>query len=114
MVLTRILLVFSTIYYFADRNTALFKENFMISKELLNILCCPETKQDIVPVEGDCIDAINKKIKEGTVKNRGGEVIREPIDGGLLRSDRQYLYPIREDIPIMLIDEAIPFKDFDV
>jgi uncharacterized protein YbaR (Trm112 family) len=25
-----------------------------------------------------------------------------------VRQDGQYLYPIRDDIPIMLIDEAIP------
>jgi uncharacterized protein YbaR (Trm112 family) len=25
-----------------------------------------------------------------------------------MRQDGQYLYPIRDDIPIMLIDEAIP------
>ena len=85
----------------------------MISKELLDILCCPETKQDITLIQGSVIVALNKKIKEGTVKNRGGEIVSEPVDAGLLREDRQYLYPIREDIPVMLINEAIPFKDFD-
>ena len=84
----------------------------MISKELLDILCCPETKQDVSLVEGDVITFINLKIKEGSVKNRSGEVVREPIGAGLLREDRKYMYPVREDIPVMLIDEAIPFEDF--
>ncbi len=84
----------------------------MVDKELLDILCCPETKQDVALVEGDVIKRINAKIKEGTLKNRGGEVIKEAIDSGLLRQDKKYLYPIREDIPIMLIDEAIPFEEF--
>ncbi|MBD3390769.1 MAG: hypothetical protein GF418_01930 [Chitinivibrionales bacterium] len=85
----------------------------MIDKELLDILCCPETKQDIHYVEGGPIDAINRKIKEGTLKNRGGDEVKEPIDAGLLRQDRKFLYPIRQDIPIMLIDEGIPFEEFD-
>ena len=42
--------------------------------------------------------------------NRGGEAVKEHLDGGLVREDRKFLYPIREDIPIMLIDEAIPFE----
>jgi len=84
----------------------------MVDKELLDILCCPETKQDVALVEGDMISKINAKIKAGSLKNRGGEIIKDEIDAGLLREDRKYIYPIREDIPIMLIDEAIPFEEF--
>ena len=85
----------------------------MINKELLDILCCPETKQDIEYIEGDVIKKINAEIKSGTLKNRGDEIVKEPIDAGLLREDRKFIYPIREDIPIMLIDEGIPFEPFD-
>jgi uncharacterized protein YbaR (Trm112 family) len=84
----------------------------MVDKELLDILCCPETKQDVTLVEGDVIKKINAKIKQGSLKNRGGEVVKEEIDAGLVREDKKYIYPIREDIPIMLIDEAIPFEEF--
>ncbi|MFP4164852.1 MAG: Trm112 family protein [Chitinispirillaceae bacterium] len=83
----------------------------MVDKELLDILCCPETKQDLTLIEGEEIKKINARIKNGEVKNRSGEVIKEPIDAGLLREDRKYLYPIREDIPVMLIDEAIPYEN---
>ena len=85
----------------------------MINKELLDILCCPETKQDIEYIEGEVITKINGEIENGSVNNRGNETVKEPIDAGLLREDRKYIYPIREDIPIMLIDEAIPFDRFD-
>jgi len=36
------------------------------------------------------------------------ERVKDPLDGGLLRSDKQVAYPIREMIPIMLIEEGIP------
>jgi uncharacterized protein YbaR (Trm112 family) len=84
----------------------------MVDKELLDILCCPETKQDLSLADQKTIDLINKQIQAGNVKNRGGEAVKDPIDAGLVRKDRKFLYPIREDIPIMLIDEAIPYESF--
>jgi len=85
----------------------------MIDKELLDILCCPETKQDVQLIDNATISAINSKIKDGTLKNRSGETVKDDIDGGLVREDKKYFYPIREDIPIMLIDESIAFEEFN-
>lgn len=51
----------------------------MISKELLDILCCPETKADLV-LDGDTLVSIDKKTRRR--------------------------YKIENDIPIMLIDES--------
>ena len=85
----------------------------IIDPQLLEILCCPETKQPVALVEDEVIDRVNAGIQARTVKNRGGKTVEEKIDGGLLREDRKYLYPIRESIPIMLEDEAIPFEELD-
>ena len=82
----------------------------MIDQELLDILACPETKEGVSLADQSLIDKINDKIKAGEIKNRGGEDVTESIDGGLLREDGKYLYPIRDEIPIMLIDEAIPVE----
>jgi uncharacterized protein YbaR (Trm112 family) len=85
----------------------------MIDRELLEILCCPETKQPVALVEAEVVDRVNAAIAARTVKNRSGKTVEEKIDGGLLREDRKYLYPIRDSIPIMLEDEAIPFEELD-
>ncbi len=45
--------------------------------------------------------------------NRGGAGVREPIEGGLVRQDGKWLYPIRDDIPIMLVEEALPLPPPD-
>ncbi len=84
----------------------------MVDQQLLDILCCPETKQDVAVIENSIVDKINAKIAAGGLKNRAGEEVNEKIDSGLIREDKQYVYPIRHDIPIMLVDEAIPFEQF--
>ena len=82
----------------------------MIDKELLKILACPETKEPVVLAEQNLVDDINRRIEKGDLLNRGGKKVENKIDGGLVRQDGAYLYPIEDDIPIMLIDEAIPLK----
>ncbi len=80
----------------------------MIDAELLKILCCPETHQELRVADQALIDKLNRQIAAGTLKNRAGQPVPEQIDGGLVRADGQFLYPIRRNIPVMLVDEAIP------
>ncbi|BFU95059.1 MAG: conserved protein of unknown function [Nitrospira sp.] len=83
-----------------------------LDKALLSILCCPETKLDVSLADQVLIDRINEAVGRGTVKNKGKKPVTELLDGGLVRADRKILYPIREDIPVMLIEEAIPLDEF--
>ncbi|HPO17188.1 MAG TPA: Trm112 family protein [Candidatus Hydrogenedentes bacterium] len=80
----------------------------MVDPELLNILVCPENKTPVVLADDALMAKLNAAIEAGTLKNRAGEKVDEKADGGLVREDKKYLYLIRDDIPIMLIDEAIP------
>ncbi|PIQ86604.1 MAG: hypothetical protein COV74_04295 [Candidatus Omnitrophica bacterium CG11_big_fil_rev_8_21_14_0_20_45_26] len=83
----------------------------MIDAALLKILACPESKEPLEMASSDLIQKINQQIQQGNIENRGRQKVTQPIDGGLVRRrDRQYLYPIRNDIPVLLIEEAIPLK----
>lgn len=81
-----------------------------IDKELLAILCCPETKQDVALADVALVARLNERIARGDLKNKAGQTVTEKLDGGLIRADKAILYPIREDIPVMLIEEGIPLE----
>jgi len=59
------------------------RKEMAINKELLDILACPKCKGDIV---------LTKK------------------QDGLICKSCKLVYPIKDDIPVMLIDEALPYK----
>ena len=75
---------------------------------LLEILCCPETHQPLREAEALLLEELNAAIRAGDLKNRAGKKVEEPLDGGLVRRDGAFVYPVRLGIPVMLIDEAIP------
>jgi len=80
----------------------------MIDSGLLKILCCPETHQEVRLAEPAVTDKLNAQITAGALKNRAGQLVQERIEGGLIRADGRFLYPIRRNMPVMLVDEGIP------
>jgi len=86
----------------------------MIDKELLDILACPETKEPVHLADQALVDELNARIERGEVSNRGGKQVEKKMDGGLVREDEKYLYRIEDEIPIMLIDEAVPLEGVEV
>ena len=79
-----------------------------IDEKLLEIICCPETRQGLSFAEDSLIERLNELIDKGALLNRSKQPVKERIDSGLVREDGMYLYPIIGDIPILLIDESIP------
>ena len=79
----------------------------MIDQELLDILVCPESREPVDMADGAVLHRVNAAIEGDGVENRGGEAVTERLASGLLRADGRILYPVREGIPVMLIDESI-------
>jgi uncharacterized protein YbaR (Trm112 family) len=83
----------------------------MVDASLVAILACPETHQPVTVADDATVSKVNAAIAAGAVKNRDGDAVSEAIQTGLIREDGAYLYPVRDDIPVMLIGEAIPLAD---
>ncbi|MFW6324272.1 MAG: Trm112 family protein [Desulfovibrionales bacterium] len=56
-----------------------------LNKELLDILACPKCK---------------------------GDLELTPQEDGLICRSCELVYPIREDIPVMLMEEAVPLSEW--
>lgn len=82
----------------------------MVDPELLSLLCCPESHQEVREAAPELIDKLNELVAAGTLNNRSGQPVNEKLDSGLIRSDGKFLYPIRKDIPVMLVEEGIPLQ----
>ena len=80
----------------------------MVDKTLLSILACPQTKKDLELADQQTIDKINELIKSKSLVNQAKEVVVKKIDAGLFRvGDHSCVYPVRDNIPILLVDELI-------
>lgn len=86
-------------------------EKGKIAADLVAILCCPETKQEVSLLEPIAVEQLNQRITKGEMKTRDGRTVMEKIDGGLLRKDKTVVYPIRDQIPIMLIEEGVVLEE---
>ncbi len=79
----------------------------MIADDLLQLLACPETKQPLSLASSDTVSALNEKIAAGSLRNRSGEPVSTALDAGLVREDGRILYPVQDEIPILLVEEGI-------
>ena len=84
-----------------------------IDRKLLEILCCPVSKQALTLLSPDQLALINKQIAAGGIATADDKVITTPLNEGLITSNQQRIYRIDDNIPVMLEKESIPTDQFD-
>ena len=84
-----------------------------ISNELLEMIRCPQTGQSLQLADTAVLRRVNQSIEQGGLRNKLDRVIEQKLDAGLICQDGSWLYPIIDDIPILLSDEAIALDILD-
>jgi len=86
-----------------------------IDGKLLEILCCPVSKTPLTRLSASRLSKLNDAISAGQVQYVRGEPVEQPLREALITEDSRVIYPIVDDIPILLEERGIgttQFQDF--
>ena len=78
-----------------------------MDRKLLDILCCPASKQPLALLNKAELRALNEAVAAGGLKRMDGSLQTEPLKEGLITRDHQTIYRIEDGIPVLLSDEGI-------
>jgi uncharacterized protein YbaR (Trm112 family) len=78
-----------------------------MDRKLLDILCCPMTKQPLALLNSAQLATLNAAIQAGGVKRNDDSPQTQAISKGIITRDHTLIYRIDSDIPVLLGDEAI-------
>lgn len=79
-----------------------------ISHHLLDILRCPISHDPLKPLEPELLTRLNGAIGLGEIHHDDGLLITQPLTAGLITLTGKWIYRIDDDIPVMLVEQAIP------
>jgi len=83
-------------------------EGLVIDEQLLALVRCPETQQPLSSASPEQLGRLEAARAKGTLRDRAGRMVLEPVVAGLVRADGALLFPIRDGIPVLLLDDALP------
>ncbi len=78
-----------------------------MTESLLNILRCPQSRTRLSVAEPSLVAELNRGVSLGTLHNLAGEPVERKLSGALVREAGDVAYPIIDDIPVLIPDEAI-------
>ena len=81
-----------------------------IDAEFLSKLVCPKTRQPLRLATPDELASLNGAIAAGSVRTTGGEAISDSVEEGLVPAGDAIVYPVRDGVPVLLAEEAIPLS----
>jgi uncharacterized protein YbaR (Trm112 family) len=83
----------------------------MLSAEFMAMLRCPENQNSLSTAGAEVLSRLNAMIAAGRLKNRSGQTVGQPLEAALLRADGEVVYPIVDQIPVLIVDEGILVRD---
>jgi uncharacterized protein YbaR (Trm112 family) len=86
-----------------------------VDGKLLEILCCPVSKTPLKLFDQKKLDLLNSAIENGEALFINGEQVLDPLQEGLITEDGKVIYPVQDNIPVLLEEKGIgtaQFQDF--
>ena len=86
-----------------------------IDGKLLEILCCPVSKTPLTRLSPGRLKKLNEVIAAGEVQYVDGAAVEEALREALITEDSKVIYPVVDDIPVLLGEKGIgttQFPDF--
>ncbi|MFC1695541.1 Trm112 family protein [Pseudomonadota bacterium] len=78
-----------------------------IDGKMLEILCCPVSKTPLTRLSAGRLKALNEAISAGQVQYVRGEQVDQPLREALITEDSKVIYPVVDEIPILLEEKGI-------
>ena len=78
-----------------------------MDKRLLDILCCPTTRQPLRMLTRTELDSLNRAAAAGALTHADGSTWKDSVSAALITRDGSLIYRIEDDIPVMLADFAV-------
>ena len=78
-----------------------------MDRKLLDILCCPESRQPLALLDDRELATINHGITGGSIRRTDGSTQSAALTAALITRDRRTIYRIEDGIPVLLVDEAL-------
>ncbi|SEK68006.1 Uncharacterized conserved protein YbaR, Trm112 family [Pseudoxanthomonas sp. GM95] len=78
-----------------------------MDRKLLDLLCCPVSRQPLGPLEARGLESLNRAIAAGTLKHVDDTAQAQPLKEALVTRDRKIVYRVEDGIPVLLPEEGI-------
>lgn len=78
-----------------------------IDRKLLEVLVCPITKLPVFVLEEQKLQKLNELISQGALQTMDGKAVSEPLQEALITRNKNVIYRIENNIPIMLESQGM-------